>query len=434
MVCYNCIDMKTKLKNISDVKVELTISLGAEELKAAEQVALTKLAKEVKIEGFRKGKAPLEMVAAQVDPNLLSQETLENALSKSVAEAFLKEKVQAINRPEVDVKKFIPGTELEFTATTEIMPKVELGDYKKLGVKKEAAKVSKKEVKETTDRILKNFAEKKKVEREAKNGDEVVIDFLGKKDGVAFDGGKAEKFPLELGSKSFIPGFEEGLIGKKAGDELSLDLEFPKDYHAKDLAGAKVVFEVKIHEVRENVEPEINKDFLSKLGDFKTKEEFEKQIEEDLKTQKQAEADEKFKDELVKKLAEVSKVPVPEILLEDQKRSIEMDMQQNLMYSGLSLEDYLERMGKTREEWLEKDVKEAAEMRVKSGLALAELSKVEKVKSDTKELDARITQLKEQYGNSKEVQKQLSSDDVRRNLANQILTEKTIDLLVKFNS
>ena len=426
--------MKTKLKNISDVKVELTISLGAEELKAAEQVALTKLAKEVKIEGFRKGKAPLEMVAAQVDPILLNQETLENALSKSVAEAFLKEKVQAINRPEVDVKKFIPGTELEFTATTEIMPKVELGDYKKLGVKKEAAKVSKKEVKETIDRILKNFAEKKEVEREAKNGDEVIIDFLGKKDGVAFDGGKAEKFPLELGSKSFIPGFEEGLIGKKAGDELSLDLEFPKDYHAKDLAGAKVIFEVKIHEVRENVEPEINEEFLSKLGDFKTKEELEKQIEEDLKTQKQTEADEKFKDELVKKLAEVSKVPVPEILLEDQKRSIEMDMQQNLMYSGLSLEDYLERMGKTREEWLEKDVKEAAEMRVKSGLALAELSKVEKVKSDTKELDARIAQLKEQYGNSKEVQKQLSSDDVRRNLANQILTEKTIDLLVKFNS
>ena len=426
--------MKTKLKNISDVKVELTISLGTEELKAAEQVALTKLAKEVKIEGFRKGKAPLEMVAAQVDTNLLNQETLENALSKSVAEAFLKEKVQAINRPEVDIKKFIPGTELEFTATTEIMPKVELGDYKKLGVKKEAIKVSKKEVKETIERILKNFAEKKKVEREAKNGDEIIIDFLGKKDGVAFDGGKAEKFPLELGSKSFIPGFEEGLIGKKAGDELSLDLEFPKDYHAKDLAGAKVVFEVKIHEVRENVEPEINEEFLSKLGDFKTKEEFEKQIEEDLKTQKQAEVDEKFKDELVKKLAEVSKVPVPEILLEDQKRSIEMDMQQNLMYSGLSLEDYLERMGKTREEWLEKDVKEVAEMRVKCGLALAELSKVEKVESSIEELDARIAQLKEQYGNSKEVQKQLSSDDVRRNLANQILTEKTIDLLVKFNS
>ena len=426
--------MKTKLKNISDVKVELTISLGTEELKAAEQVALTKLAKEVKIEGFRKGKAPLELVAAQVDQTILGQETLENALSKAVAEAFLKEDIKAIDRPEVDVKKFIPGTELEFTATTEIMPKVELGDYKNLKVKKDTVEVSKEEVSETIDRILKNFAEKKKVDRESKNGDEVIIDFLGKKDGVAFDGGKAEKFPLELGSKSFIPGFEEGLIGKKAGDEISLDLEFPKDYHAKDLAGAKVVFEVKIHEVRENALPEINEEFLSKLGEFKTKEEFEKQIKEDLKTQKQTESDEKFKDKLVKKLAEVSKVPVPEILLEDQKQSIELDMQQNLMYSGLSLEDYLERMGKTREEWLEKDVKEAAEMRVKSGLALAELSKVEKVESSLEELDARIAQLKEQYGNSKEIAKQLSSDDVRRNLANQILTEKTIDLLVKFNS
>ena len=333
--------MKTKVKNISDVKVELTISLGVEELKAAEQVALTKLAKEVKIEGFRKGKAPLEMVAAQVDQNVLGQEVIENALSKAVAEAFLKEKIQAINRPEVDVKKFIPGTELEFTATSEIMPKVELGDYKNLKVKKEKVSVSQKEVNETIDQILKNFAEKKEVKRAAKEGDEVVIDFLGKKDGVAFDGGKAEKFPLELGSKSFIPGFEEGLIGKKAGDELSLDLKFPKDYHAKDLAGAKVVFEVKIHEVRENVLPEINEEFLSKLGEFKTKEDFEKQIKEDLKTQKQVEADDKFKDELVKKLAEVSKVPVPEILLEDQKQSIEMDMQQNLMYSGLSLDDYL---------------------------------------------------------------------------------------------
>lgn len=426
--------MKTRLKNISDVKVELTISLGTEELKAAEQVALTKLAKEVKIEGFRKGKAPLELVAAQVDQTILGQETLENALSKAVAEAFLKEDIKAIDRPEVDVKKFIPGTELEFTATTEIMPKVELGDYKNLKVKKDTVEVSKEEVSETIDQILKNFAEKKKVDRESKNGDEVIIDFLGKKDGVAFDGGKAEKFPLELGSKSFIPGFEEGLIGKKAGDEISLDLEFPKDYHAKDLAGAKVVFEVKIHEVRENALPEINEEFLSKLGEFKTKEEFEKQIKEDLKTQKQSESDEKFKDKLVKKLAEVSKVPVPEILLEDQKQSIELDMQQNLMYSGLSLEDYLERMGKTHEEWLEKDIKEAAEMRVKSGLALAELSKVEKVESSLEELDARIAQLKEQYGNSKEIAKQLSSDDVRRNLANQILTEKTIDLLVKFNS
>jgi trigger factor len=426
--------MKIKVKNISDVKVRLTISLAKEELDAAEQVALTKLAKEVKISGFRKGKAPLEMVAAQVDPVALANETMENAISKATAEAFLEKGIQALNRPEVEITKFVPATELEFTAETEVLPKVELGDYKKLKAKKEAVKVSQKEIADTITRIQANFAEKKEVKRAAKNGDEVIIDFLGKKDNVAFDGGKAEKFPLELGSNSFIPGFEEGLIGKKAGDEVALDLEFPKDYHAADLAGAKVVFEVKVHEVRENILPELNEEFLKKLGDFKTAEDFEKQIKEDLKAQKEHEATNKFKDELVKELAEISKVPVPSILLEDQKRSIELDMQQNLMYSGLTLEAYLERMGKTREEWLASDVQEAAEARVKAGLALAELSKVEKVEATFEEVDTRIAQLKEQYGNSKEALAQLESDDVRRDLANQLLTEKAVDRLVELNS
>ncbi len=426
--------MKIKVKNISDVKVRLTISLEKEELDTAQQVALTKLAKDIKISGFRKGKAPLEMVAAQVNPVDLANETMENAVSKAVAEAFLQEGIQALNRPEVNIEKFIPETELEFTAEAEVLPKVELGDYKNLKAKKSAVKVSKKEIDDTINRIRANFAEKKEVKRAAKKGDEVIIDFLGKKDGVAFDGGKAEKFPLELGSNSFIPGFEDGLIGKKAGDELTLDLEFPKDYHSAELAGAKVVFEVKIHEVRENILPELNEEFLKKLGDFKTVEDFEKQIKEDLHHQKEHEVDDKFKDELVKELAEISKVPVPEVLLDDQKRGIEMDMQQNLMYSGLTLDAYLERLGKTREEWLETDVQEAAKARVKAGLALAELSKVEKVEASFEEVDARIEQLKAQYGKSKEALEQLASDEVRRDLANQLLTEKTVDLLVKLNS
>ena len=426
--------MKTQVENISDVKVRLTISLGKEELEAAEQVALTKLAKDVKISGFRKGKAPLDVVAKNVDPVALGQETMENAISKAVAEAFLSEKIQALNRPEVDITKFVPAQELEFTAEAEVLPKVELGDYKKLKAKKDAVKVSKKEISETIDMIRKNFAERKAVEREAKDGDEVLIDFLGKKDGVAFDGGKAEKFPLELGSNSFIPGFESGILGKKAGEEFALDLEFPKDYHAKELAGAKVVFEVKLHEVRETVLPELNEEFLKKLGDFKTAEDFEKQIEADLKERKQLETDEKFKDDLVRELAEISKVPVPEILLEDQKRNIELDMNQNLLYSGLTLDAYLERMGKTREEWLETDVKEAAESRVKAGLALAELSKVEKIEASLEEVDARIEQLKAQYGKNKDALKQLLSDAVRSDLANQILTEKAVDRLVELNS
>ena len=191
---------------------------------------------------------------------------------------------------------------------------------------------------------------------------------------------------------------------------------------------------MKIHEVRENILPELDEEFLKKLGDFKTVEDFKKQIKEDLHHQKEHEADDKFKDDLVKELAEISKVPVPEVLLDDQKRGIEMDMQQNLMYSGLTLDAYLERLGKTREEWLETDVQEAAKARVKAGLALAELSKVEKVEASFEEVDARIEQLKAQYGKSKEALEQLASDEVRRDLANQLLTEKTVDLLVKLNS
>lgn len=426
--------MKTQVEKISDVKVRLTISLGKEELAAAEQVALTKLAKDVKVSGFRKGKAPLEAVAKNVDPVALTNETMENAISKAVAEAFLKEEIRALNRPEVEISKFVPEQELEFTAEAEILPEVKLGNYKKLKAKKDKVEVSKKEIEETLEMIKKNFARKEKVDRAAKNGDEVIIDFLGKKDGVTFDGGKAEKFPLELGSNSFIPGFEDGLVGKKAGEELALDLEFPKDYHAENLAGAKVVFEVKIHEVRENVVPELDTELLKKMGDFKTAEDFEKQIEADLLDRKNYEADEKFKDALVAELAEVSTVPIPEVLLEDQKRSIELDMQQNLMYSGLSLEQYLERMGKTREEWLKTDVEEVAKSRVKAGLALAELSKVEKIEASLEEVDARIEQLKAQYGKNKDALKQLSSNAVRSDLANQILTEKAVDRLIELNS
>ncbi len=427
-------NMKTQVKNISDVKVELTISLGKEELATAEQVALTKLARDIKVGGFRKGKAPLEMVKKEIDPNALAGETAENAMSKAVAEAFMSEGIQALDRPAVEVKKYVPGEELEFTAEAEIIPKVELGDYKKLKAKKATVKVSKKEIDETIEKIRENFAEKKDVDRAAKNGDEVVIDFEGKKDGVPFEGGKSEHFPLELGSNSFIPGFEEGIVGHKTGDEFDLDLEFPADYHAADLAGAKVVFTVKVGHIHEKSLPEVNDEFVPKLGEFKTVDEFKKQIEEDLKSQKESEVTEKFKDDLVRELAEISKIPVPEILIEDQKRSIEMDMQQNLMYSGLTLEQYLERLGKTREEWLEGDVKKAAEDRVKAGLALAEVSKVEKIDATVTELDERIKQMKEQYANNKEALKQLESDEVRRDLANRMLTEKTVDLLVELNS
>ena len=197
--------MKTTVKKLSDTKVQLTISLGASELADAEQVSLTKLARDIKVPGFRKGKVPASIAAKHIDPNALQEQILENALSKAVAEAFLQEKLQALDRPSVEVKKFVPGSELEFTAEVEIIPPVKLGDYKKLTAKKEVAKVEDKDVDEVIERIRKNYSEKSEVKRAAKLGDEAVIDFTGKKDGVAFDGGSAKEYGLKLGEGQFIP-------------------------------------------------------------------------------------------------------------------------------------------------------------------------------------------------------------------------------------
>jgi trigger factor len=427
--------MKTTVNHLSDTKVELTISLGQEELAAAEQVALSKLAKKIKVPGFRQGKVPLNVAAKNVDPEALAQQTLEDALSKSVADAYMAENLQALDRPSVDIKKFVPGQELEFTAEAEVLPKVKLGDYKNLKVEKEKITVAAKEVDEIVDRMRQGFSEKKDVERAAKDGDEATIDFVGKKDDVAFDGGTGTDYPLTLGSNSFIPGFEEGIVGKKVGETFDLPLKFPEDYHAADLKGADVVFTTTLKELKEVVLPEVDDKFAAQAGPFKTVDELKADIKRELTEQKEREAGEKAKDELVKQLIDVSEVPAPEILVKDQEGSIETDMAQNLMYQGLSLDMYLENKGfKTKEEWLDKEVRPVAEMRVKAGLVLAELSKELKIEASTEELEEHVNTYKKQYANNPQLVQQLDTPDARRDIANRLLTEKTVEKLVELNT
>ena len=427
--------MKTTVKKLSDTKVQLTISLGASELADAEQVSLTKLARDIKVPGFRKGKVPASIAAKHIDPNALQEQILENALSKAVAEAFLQEKLQALDRPSVEVKKFVPGSELEFTAEVEVIPPVKLGDYKKLTAKKEVAKVEDKDVDEVIERIRKNYSEKSEVKRAAKLGDEAVIDFTGKKDGVAFEGGSAKEYGLKLGEGQFIPGFEEGVIGHKAGEEFDLKLKFPEDYHAENLAGQDVVFTVKLHKVNELKLPEPNDEFAAKCGPFTEMKEVKEDIKRELTAQKEREADEKFKDALVGELTEKSKAALPELLVEDQLRSIERDLTQNLMYSGLSLDSYLKTQGfKDKEEWTKKEARPAAEKRVKAGLVLAELSKELKIDASRDEIQEQINFFKQQYGKDKKILEQFDNPNVHRDIANRMITDKTVAKLVELNT
>lgn len=426
--------MKTSVKYLSDTKVAVNVALGVSELKDAELAALNELGKDIKVPGFRKGKVPVSVVSKNVNPNMLAQKTLESALSKAVADAFISEKLQALDRPEVEVKKFVPGSELEFTAESEVMPKIKIGDYKNLKSTAKKVSVTKKDISEITDRLKKGFASKKTVQRPAKLTDEVNIDFEGKKDGIAFDGGKGEKYDLVLGSNSFIPGFEDGIIGKKTGETFDLKLTFPEDYHADNLKGAEVVFTTTINEIKEVVEPELNDELAAKAGPFKTVEELEDDIKREITKQKETEATEKLKDDLVAELVEKSTVPVPDVLLKDQMKLIEQDTNRNLMYRGMSIDDYIKSLKyKDKNDWLENEVRPIAEKRVKAGLLLAELSKAEKIEATENELLEKINQLGKQYP-SEDMRKHLKTPEVQRDVANRILTEKTVDRLVSLNS
>ncbi len=428
--------MKTQVTHESPTRVKLTIILTKTELEAAEQVALTKLANTVKVPGFRKGKVPASVAAKHVDANLLAQQTADDALSKAVAEAFLAEEIQALDRPEVELKKFIPGQEMEFTAEVEILPKIKLGAYKKLGVKPTEGRVTEKDVTEVLERMRDGMSEKQEVERAAKNGDEVTIDFVGKKDDVAFDGGTATDYDLKLGSNSFIPGFEEGIVGKKIGETFDLTLKFPATYHVAELADSEVVFTTTLKKVKELKKPALNDEFAKKADSrVKTLKQLKDDIKAEIGKQKEREAADKLKDDLVGKLIEISDIPVPQVLLDDQIRSIEQDMTQNLMYQGVTLEQYLATSKyKDRDEWHKKEVTPAAEKRVKAGLVLSELSKVEKIEATADELAEHINLYKQQYANNPEMVKQFDSPEAQRDIANRLLTEKTVDRLVELNA
>lgn len=425
--------MKTKFKKVSDSRVEITVTLEKADLEAAEKLAVSRLAKEVRVEGFRKGKAPAEVARKFIPENDLSSETIDIAVRSSVIPAFREHEKMPLVAPNINVTKYVPGEMAEYTAVADIIPDIKLGDYHKLKVKKEAAKVTAEQVDEALKNVARSFAETKAVKRAAKMDDEVVIDFVGKKGGKAFEGGSAKDYKLLLGSKTFIPGFEEGIVGHEPGDQFDLKLTFPKNYGVKDLAGAKVVFETLIKQVNERKMPEIDDDFAKKCGPFKTLKDLKKDIKNNLTAQAEHQLGEKYKDDLVKALVSASKIPAPDILIEDQLKLIRDDVSRNAASYGLSLEEFVERSGETMEKW-EKEAREIAEIRVKSSLALQEVAVKEKITVDDKEVAAKIAELRDVYKNSPEAIKSLKDPNVKMDIRNRLTIEKTLDSLVKFNS
>lgn len=425
--------MKTSVKNLSETRVELTVTLEKEDLKKARKLAVEKLVAEVKIPGFRKGKVPADIAEKHLSENDIAGQTIDFAVRMTVPEAFNQSKKVAIQLPNVEVTKYVPDESAEYKATADILPEVKVGPYKNLKVKKEKVEVAEKDIKEILDGIAKSYAEKKAVKKKAASGDEVIIDFTGKKDGKAFPGGTAKDYTLLLGSKTFIPGFEDGVIGHEPGDSFDLDLTFPKDYPAKELAGKKVVFTVLVKQVNEITLPKFDNDFAKKCGPFKNMDELKADIKKNLEAQNNHRTEEMYKDALVEALVKGSKVAAPEVMIKDQIRMIKDDITRNASAQGLTFEDYLKQANTTEKEW-EKEATKVAEARVKASLVLQMLAREQKIEAKDKEVEAKIVELKEVYKNSKEALKNLDDPRVRQDIKNRLTIEKVLEFLMKENS
>ena len=424
--------MKTKAKKISDSRIEITVTLDAEDLKPIREKSLAKLAKEVRVEGFRKGKVPTEIAEKFIPENDLNAEVADAAVRTTVIQAFQKEEKSPLVLPSVNVTKYVPGEMLEYTATADIIPEIKLGDYKKLDVKMESVKVAEKDIKEVLNNIASSFAEKKTVKRAATIEDEVIIDFVGKKDGEPFPGGSAKDYKLVLGSQTFIPGFEDGIVGHEPGDKFDLKLTFPKDYGVKDLAGAKTVFEVLLKQINEVKKAEIDDELAKKCGPFKTLDELKDDIKKNLEMQNTHKAEEKFKDDLLNALVKKSKIPAPEILINDQVNMIKDDITRNAAAQGMSFEEFLEKNNETNESW-EKEAKKIAETRVKASLALQTVAVEQKITVSDDLVMAKIAELKDVYRKSPDALKNLKDPNVKMDIKNRMIIDATLDYLVKVN-
>ena len=422
--------MKVTTKQLSDTKVEITVKLDAKDLAAAHKKAVARLSKETKVPGFRKGKAPASIAEGHMSPNDVSGHTLDIAVRTSVPKAFKEAAKDPVMIPEINVTKYVPDEVVEYVATADVLPEIKLGDYKKLKAKKPDTKVTEQDITEIIENIRGAYAEKKTVKRAAKLGDEVIIDFEGSKDGVKFEGGSANGHHLTLGSKSFIPGFEDGIVGHEPGDRFDLALTFPSDYHNSDLAGAKTNFSVLLKQVNEVVKPALDDALAKKCGPFKTVKELKEDIKKNLAAQNEQRATEKYKDDLVLALVNSSKVSAPEVMVKDQLRFIRDDIERNAQSHGMTFDDYLRQTGQSEEEW-EKEARAIAETRVKSSLCLQILARDHKIEASDDEVEAKLAELRNVYQNSKEALQQLDNPNVRQDIKNRFTIEKAIDFLAE---
>ena len=417
-----------KTKNANEVKLEITVK--AEKFDEAIKKVYFKSAKYFNIPGFRKGKAPMNIVEKYYGKEIFYEDAFNEVAGEALDEAVKENKLEVVSRPDIEVTQIEKGKDLIFTAIMQTKPEAELGKYKGIEIKKIEYNVSDEDIEHELGHMQEHNSRLITIEdRPVEKGDIATIDFEGFVDGKAFEGGKAEGHDLEIGSNTFIPGFEDQVIGMKIDEEKDINVKFPDEYFSKDLAGKDATFKVKVHEIKKKELPKLDDEFAKDVSEFDTL----KELKEDIKNKQQKQNEEKAKyetqDAVIKALCENVKVDIPSGMVEMEIDNMIKDIEQRLSYQGLKLEQYLQMMGKTNED-MRKEYEPQAIEGIKSRLALEAVIKAEKIEATDKEIDEKMKEMAKNYG--KEDDKEfLKNENLRNYIKQGIESEKAIDFLLE---
>ena len=415
-----------KTKNANEVKLEITVE--AEKFENAMKKVYFQNAKYFNIPGFRKGKAPMNIVEKYYGEQIFYEDAFNEVATEAYEEAIKENKIEVVSRPEVDIAQMEKGKDLIFSAVVQTKPEVKLGQYKGVEIEKIEYKVDKKAVDHELGHMQEHNSRLITVDdRPLENGDTATIDFEGFVDGVAFDGGKAEGHELEIGSGAFIPGFEEQLVGMEIDGEKEIKVTFPKEYFSKDLAGKDATFKVKLHEIKKKELPELDDEFAKDVSEFDTLDELKKSIKEKLTKNNEQRAKYETEDAAIKAVCEESELDVPSGMIELEIDNMLKDFEQRLAYQGLNLEQYLKMLGKTEEE-IRKEYEPQAIEAIKSRLVLEAVIKAEKIEASEDEVKAKMEEMAKSYG--KDVEELSKNENLKNYLEDGIKSEKALEFIV----
>lgn len=423
--------MSLQVEKLEKNMAKLTIEVPAEDLEKAIQNAYKKQKNKISLPGFRKGKVPRQMIEKMYGPEIFYDDAANELIPKAYAKAYDESGLDIVSRPEIDVVQIEKGKPFVFTAEVAIKPEVTLGEYKGLEVDKVSTRVTQKEIDaKVQEEAEKNAREIVVEDRPVQDGDEVIMDFEGFVDGVAFEGGKGENYPLTIGSGSFIPGFEEQLVGAEAEKEVEVNVTFPEDYHAEELKGKAAVFKCTVHEIKTKEIPEIDDEFASEVSEFDTLEEYKADIKAKIKEQKVAEGKTKQEDQVVEQAVKNASYEIPEAMVDTQVSQMMDEFSQRIRSQGLSMEQYFQFTGMTQEKMLE-EMRPQAVKRIETRLVLEAIVKAENIEITDERLDEEIAKMAETYKMEADKLKELMGEAEKKQMKEDMAVQEAITFLTE---